>query len=86
MSELDEFYPYVEMSHVAQNPERFKGSFKGGECTTVHFTSRPDTASMSFDWSGITGAGLMVWLTWSAKLRMDGSAAGETQSLHGATA
>ncbi|RSH81541.1 Factor arrest protein 11 [Saitozyma podzolica] len=29
MSELDEFYPYVEMSHVAQNPERFKGSFKG---------------------------------------------------------
>jgi hypothetical protein len=34
MSELDEFYPYVEMSHVAQNPERFKGSFKGGECTT----------------------------------------------------
>jgi hypothetical protein len=34
MSELDEFYPYVEMSHVAQNPERFKGSFKGGECAT----------------------------------------------------
>lgn len=33
MNELDEFYPYVEMTHVAQNPERFKGSFDGGAST-----------------------------------------------------
>ena len=31
MNELDEFYPYVEMEQVAQNAERFKGSFDGGE-------------------------------------------------------
>ncbi|WWD17501.1 hypothetical protein CI109_101942 [Kwoniella shandongensis] len=29
MNELQEFYPYVEMSHVAKNPEKFKGAFKG---------------------------------------------------------
>jgi hypothetical protein len=31
MSELDEFYPYVEMGHIENNPEKLKGSFKGGE-------------------------------------------------------
>lgn len=31
MNELDEFYPYIEMSHVAQNSSRFEGSFDGGE-------------------------------------------------------
>lgn len=30
MNELDEFYPYIEMGHVAQNPSRFEGSFNGG--------------------------------------------------------
>lgn len=33
MNELDEFYPYVEMTQVAQNVDRFKGSFEGGELT-----------------------------------------------------
>jgi hypothetical protein len=30
MNELDEFYPYVEMTEVALNADRFKGSFEGG--------------------------------------------------------
>lgn len=29
MNELDEFYPYLEMSHVAQNSSWFEGSFDG---------------------------------------------------------
>ncbi|WVF71683.1 hypothetical protein IAT40_006491 [Kwoniella sp. CBS 6097] len=29
MNELDEFYPYVEMQHIANQPEKFKGSFEG---------------------------------------------------------
>ena len=35
LSELEEFYPYVEMPHVAKNPERFKGSFQGGRVTAT---------------------------------------------------
>jgi hypothetical protein len=31
MNELDEFYPYIEMSHVSQNASRFAGSFRGGK-------------------------------------------------------
>lgn len=30
MNELDEFYPYIEIGHVAQNASRFAGSFDGG--------------------------------------------------------
>ncbi|WVW83665.1 hypothetical protein I302_105686 [Kwoniella bestiolae CBS 10118] len=29
MNELQEFYPYVEMAHIAKQPEKFKGSFDG---------------------------------------------------------
>lgn len=29
MNELDEFYPYIEMSQVAQTHTRFEGSFDG---------------------------------------------------------
>ncbi|WVQ99208.1 hypothetical protein IAU59_006340 [Kwoniella sp. CBS 9459] len=29
MNELQEFYPYVEMQHIASQPEKFKGSFEG---------------------------------------------------------
>lgn len=31
MTEIDEFYPYVEMEFVAQNVGRFRGSFDGGK-------------------------------------------------------
>ena len=31
MSELEEFYTYVEMEHVAKNPARFAGTFEGGK-------------------------------------------------------
>lgn len=31
MNEFDEFYPYNEMAHVAENANRFAGSFDGGE-------------------------------------------------------
>lgn len=30
MNELQEFYPYIEMTHVAKNPEKFKAAFPGG--------------------------------------------------------
>ncbi len=30
MNEFDEFYPYNEMAHVADNRNRFAGSFDGG--------------------------------------------------------
>lgn len=29
MNELDEFYPYLELPHVAQNSSWFEGSFEG---------------------------------------------------------
>jgi hypothetical protein len=41
MTELDEFYPYVEMTQVAMNVDRFKGSFDGGELPSIHGISRP---------------------------------------------
>lgn len=41
MHELDEFYPYVEMTQIAQNPDRFKGSFDGGRSPAlVSFCSK----------------------------------------------
>ncbi|WVO22383.1 uncharacterized protein IAS62_003713 [Cryptococcus decagattii] len=39
MNELEEFYPYVEMTDVARNPEKFKGSFNG-DWTEAPLSSR----------------------------------------------
>lgn len=39
MNELDEFYPYIEMSQVAQMHTRFEGSFDG-EWTSASATKR----------------------------------------------
>ncbi|WVQ82395.1 hypothetical protein IAT38_004523 [Cryptococcus sp. DSM 104549] len=39
MNELQEFYPYVEMPHIAKNPEKFKGSFDG-EWTEAPLSAR----------------------------------------------
>lgn len=39
MHELDEFYPYIEIGHVAQNASIFEGSFDG-EWTTASLAKR----------------------------------------------
>ncbi|WVQ88647.1 hypothetical protein IAS59_002384 [Cryptococcus gattii] len=39
MNELEEFYPYVEMTDIARNPEKFKGSFNG-DWTEAPLSSR----------------------------------------------
>ncbi len=36
MNELQEFYPYIEMLHVAKNPDKFKSSFPGGGLSGSH--------------------------------------------------
>lgn len=51
MNELDEFYPYIEVMHVAQSPSRFQGSFDGGASSSGVPAAGTDSSS---EWTSAT--------------------------------